>query len=220
MPAQATPAPQPAWDFFSHYANRCAAMESAIAALPAGTTSTVVLLGDSISEGHAVKAIGGLPVVNMGISGDKIDMDTTSGGVRRRVHIVAKARPAHVFVMIGVNDFWHTPPKPVEQAEKDYARMATDLKAAVPGARIHLLSTFPTGGEHARLLPQIQRLNQRVREIARMTGLDFVDMTPILAGPDGRMKPELTTDGIHLSPAGYTAWTAELERIVSAPAPR
>ena len=38
---------------------------------------------------------------------------------------------------------------------------------------------------------------------------DFLDLNRVLADADG-LKPEFTTDGIHLNGAGYGAWVALL----------
>src|SRR5688572_1345632 len=75
------------------YYERCDKMKADIAALPAGTTSTVVLLGDSITQAHPAKELAGFPVVNEGIGGDQIDNPTSGTGARTRLSIVAEARP-------------------------------------------------------------------------------------------------------------------------------
>jgi lysophospholipase L1-like esterase len=38
---------------------------------------------------------------------------------------------------------------------------------------------------------------------------------PAFAGPDGAIRPELTTDGLHLSVAGYKVWTDLLRPLLS-----
>lgn len=204
----------PAWDALAHYHNRLAQMDKDVDAALAGDEPVMVLLGDSISEGHPATTIAGHRVVNMGISGDKIAMEP-DGGVLRRIGVVARARPAHVFLMIGVNDFWHTPPKPLEAARQDYARVAAALTAAVPGARVWFLSTFPTGGEKARMMADIRPLNDHVRELAARHGATFVDMGAHLGDERGELRGELTGDGVHLTPAGYAVWTRELERLLA-----
>lgn len=204
----------PVWDALAHYHSRLAQMEKDVDATLTENRPVLVLLGDSISEGNPATVIAGHRVVNMGISGDKIAMEP-DGGVLRRIGVVARARPAHVFLMIGVNDFWHTPRKPLEAAKQDYARVAAALTAAVPGARVWFLSTFPTGGDKARMMADIRPLNDHVRALAARHGATYVDMGPHLGDECGELRGELTGDGVHLTPAGYAAWTGEMERLLS-----
>ena len=204
----------PVWDAMAHYHSRLAQMEKDVDATLTENRPVLVLLGDSISEGNPATVIAGHRVVNMGISGDKIAMEP-DGGVLRRIGVVARARPAHVFLMIGVNDFWHTPPKPLEAAKQDYARVAAALTAAVPRARVWFLSTFPTGGDKARMMADIRPLNDHVRALAARHGATYVDMGPHLGDESGELRGDFTGDGVHLTPAGYAAWTGEMERLLS-----
>jgi len=107
--AKATTAPR-VWDFFGHWRARRAKIADECASLDPTTTGVVVLLGDSITEGHPAKRIAGKRVINMGISGDQIAMDGAQGGVRNRVALLAEARPAHVFLLIGINDLGASKP--------------------------------------------------------------------------------------------------------------
>ena len=202
------------WNALTHYHARLNQIEADVDSALKDGRPRIVLLGDSISEGHPAKEIAGFRVLNMGISGDKIAMEP-DGGVLRRLEVVARAKPAHVFLMIGVNDFWHTPPKPLEAAIADYAQLAEALPRAVPGARISMLSTFPTSGEHAALNASVQELNKHVRQFAARHRGTFVDMQPLMADANGELRPELTSDGIHLSGLGYDVWTRELERVLN-----
>jgi lysophospholipase L1-like esterase len=50
-------------------------------------------------------------------------------------------------------------------------------------------------------------LNQDYRAIAEGSGAIYVDLWPAFAGSDGTIRKELTTEGLHLSVAGYKVWT-------------
>ncbi|PKO17975.1 hypothetical protein CVU37_06490 [candidate division BRC1 bacterium HGW-BRC1-1] len=202
------------WNAMAHYHNRLDQIEADVDAALQDGRPRLVLLGDSISEGHPAKEIAGFRVVNMGISGDKIAMEP-DGGVLRRLDVVARAKPAHVFLMVGVNDFWHTPPKPVADAKADYSKLAEALANALPDSKLWMLSTFPTAGNHADFNPLVKELNERVRAQAELHGTEYVDLHPVLADPKGELRTEFTSDGIHLTPQGYDAWTSEMERLLN-----
>ena len=202
------------WNAMAHYHNRLEQIEADVDAALQEVQPRLVLLGDSLSEGHPAKEIAGFRVVNMGISGDKIAMEP-DGGVLRRLDVVARAKPEHVFVMVGVNDFWHTPPKPVADAKADYSKLAEALAKALPDSKLWLLSTFPTSGEYAEFNGTINELNKWVRVLADRHGAEYVDAHPALANAKGELRAEFTGDGIHLTPEGYEAWTRELERLLN-----
>ena len=202
------------WNAMAHYHNRLEQIEADVDAALKEGCPRIVLLGDSISEVHPAKEIAGFRVVNMGISGDKIAMEP-DGGVLRRLDVVARAKPEHVFVMVGVNDFWHTPPKSVVDAKADYTKLVEALTTALPEAKLWFLSTFPTSGDHAKFNPLVKELNERVRALAELHGAEYVDMHPLLANNKGELRAEFTGDGIHLTPEGYDAWTREIERLIS-----
>jgi lysophospholipase L1-like esterase len=91
---------------------------------------------------------------------------------------------------------------------KDIAEQLGDLVPCIqekaPSASLFINSVLPRSS-HFR--DRIARLNDYYREIAERTGSTYVDVWPALAGRDGALRPEFTPDGIHLSTAGYKAWT-------------
>src|SRR5690606_27442243 len=124
------------WNAQDHFHTRVAQIRDDISKLPSETTGTIVMLGDSLTEQffrqkQMPDEINGLVVVNQGISGDQIDRPTSGTGVTHRIELVAEARPAVVFVMIGTNDFWGGKEQP-EEVIPQYTRMFQMLKAAAP----------------------------------------------------------------------------------------
>lgn len=210
---QKTTQPKPTWDFYAHYAKRVDAIKSAVAALPADTTGTIVLLGDSITEGHPAKQLNGMMVVNMGISGDKIDLPT-SAGVIRRVELLKGAHPTDVFLMIGINDFGSG--KPLAQAEADYKNLVEKIRATVPEAKLHIESLLPTSGRFAFHNKTVVDMNKFLKELADSKKLDFVDTHALYVDAKGELKADVTKDGLHLVPPAYDAWIAELQNHLAA----
>jgi len=197
------------WNFFSHYKARVQQIEKDIAALPPETTATVVLLGDSITEGFKVTELGGLRVVNMGISGDQIAMDRPDGGVRNRVHLLKQARPAHIFLLIGINDFGSS--KPLEKAKRQYEDLVKAIRETVPEARLHIQSILPTRGYFAFHNPTVKAMNSFLEDLAKRTGCDYVDVWSLMADAKGELRSDYTGDGLHLKPPAYEAWKSLLE---------
>lgn len=204
----------------AHFNKRIAEIIKEVEAIPADTTGTIVMVGDSITEGFFRKdampeRIGGLLVVNQGISGDQVDRPTSSSGVTRRVGLVKAARPAIVFVMIGVNDFWGGKEE-TDAVIPQYEKMFGMLKEAVPNAKIVLQSVLPTSKGNAYLNEKVTALNERVKDLAAENGAIYLDLHPVMEDEKGELKDEYTGDGVHLTEAAYAAWLKKLEETVSA----
>jgi len=202
------------WDFAAHYRTRVAQIEKQMARLAPTTTGTVVLLGDSITEGFNVHELGGLPVVNMGISVDQIAMPGGTGGVLDRVHLLAKARPAHIFLLIGINDFGSS--KPLDVAKRQYADLVRAIRAAAPSATLHIQSVLPTRGHYAALNPTVRAMNAYLRELAQREGVDYVDLAAVMSDDRGELREGWTADGLHLLPPAYGAWRKAIEQRLAA----
>jgi lysophospholipase L1-like esterase len=90
-----------------------------------------------------------------------------------------------------------------------------------PQAQIVLQSILPHAGDRAtgqnkdRLKAisndHIRELNQELKAIAEESGVHFLDLHPLFTDAQGNLRPELTTDGLHLSPQGYLVWRSALQ---------
>lgn len=172
-----------------------------------------VLAGDSISLWFPEEL---LPLertwLNQGISGE------TSGGLLKRLDAFADTDPETIFVMIGINDLLRGIS---EQMVLDNQRqIIRDLAAAHPDAQIVVQSILPhaaestwEGRERLLTLPnqRIRDLNRRLETIAREEGAYFLDLYPLFANAAGDLRPELSTDGLHLNAQGYQTWSIALQ---------
>lgn len=165
----------------------------------------IVFVGDSITEHFPLaEAFPGQNVINQGIGGDKI------GGVRERLDVVVKAKPATIYLMIGTNDVaWRETATSTTLAQ-DYALLLDEMKAAVPDATLIVQSVLPTGRAYAKGNARVRELNSLIQAMAKSRGLQYLDLYPHLQGPDGLLDSRYTTDGIHLTLAGYWRWLREI----------
>jgi lysophospholipase L1-like esterase len=188
---------------------------AALAANPPQNLS--VLAGDSISLWFPVDLLPPHQVwLNQGISGE------TTEGLLRRINVFAQLEPQNIFVMIGINDLLRgTSPEQVFQAHK---QLIDQLKIHHPHSRIILQSILPHGGEEStwegrdRLLKlpnlEIQRLNERLKALATNTQTNYLDLWNLFADEQGKLRPYLTTDGLHLNSNGYIVWSAALQMFI------
>ncbi len=173
-----------------------------------------ILAGDSLSLWFPTEL---LPEdknwLNQGISGE------TSAGLLKRLELFDRAQPETIFVMIGINDLIRgTSDETILDNQRQIMRY---LRKVHPKAQIVIESILPHGGEEAtwerreKLLAipnsRIRDLNQQLRAIAAKEGVKYLDLHPLFANNQGNLRPELSTDGLHLSPQGYLVWSSALQ---------
>jgi len=83
----------------------------------------------------------------------------------------------------------------------------TRLHAALPGARLYVLSVKPSPSRRA-LWPQTLVLNRALREAcARDTLLRYIDVASAMLDPNGQPRPDLFgPDSLHMNDNGYDLW--------------
>ena len=108
--------------------------------------------------------------------------------------------PRHVVVMAGTNDAVEGPIDPAELAG------LWRTICAEPKVVVTLVSPTTSDVLNAR----IAQLNSITRR--QCGGRKIINLSA-LAGKDGRIRPQYTVDGTHLSPAGNAVWQAKLRRI-------
>lgn len=168
-----------------------------------------ILAGDSLSLWFPSEML--LPDriwLNQGISGE------TSRGLLNRLDLFDQTQPEAIFVMIGIND--------LIRGVKDETILANQkmiiryLRQVHPQAKIIVQSILPHSDQKAtwegrdRLLAipnsRIRELNERLKAIAQEEDAFYLDLYPLFADAQGNLKPELSTDGLHLNPQGYLVW--------------
>jgi len=176
--------------------------------------NVAVLLGDSLSQWFPPELLPrDLEWLNQGISGEG------SVGLLRRLRIIDDTDPQWIFVMIGINDLIRGEAE--ETLVANQLEIVRSLKQSHPNSKILLQSILPHSDERSTwerrdlllAIPnsKIQKINDRLKIIAREEKIDYLDLYPLFADAQGNLKLSLTTDGLHLSPQGYQVWSVALQ---------
>ena len=180
---------------------------------PGKSENRVVFMGNSITEGwHLATMFPGKPYVNRGISGQT----TPQMLVRFRPDVVA-LKPKVVVILAGTNDIaGNTGPSTIEMIEDNIASMAEIAKAN--GIRVVLSSILPVydypwkpGLQPA---PKIIAINKWMKDYAAKHGHVYLDYHSATADSRGGMRPELASDGVHPTEAGYRVMTPLAEAAI------
>lgn len=164
---------------------------------------SVVFMGDSITDNWigADSNFFTHGLVNRGISGQ-----TTPQMLVRFRQDVIELHPRTVHIMAGTNDIAGvTGAATMETVEGNIQSMAEMARAN--GINVVLASTPPAvafpWNPDKKPAPQIVAFNNWLRSYAAENRFVYVDYYTALADADGGMKPGLSTDGVHPTPAGY-----------------
>lgn len=165
----------------------------------------IVLLGDSITAaGDWPRLLGRSDVVNAGIPGD------TTDDILARLDAVRALRPRVVLLLVGVNDLASGVPLPRIAARHEL--IVTALRAAEPSPTVVVESVLPVSEGAWNVLDndRVRALNRLLESMSSRLGVAYLDVTTAFAGSDRAIRADLTSDGVHLSQAGYDAWAREL----------
>ena len=186
----------------------------AIAAAENRPGRLTVLLGDSLSLWFPSQL---LPEdrtwLNQGISGE------TSAGLLKRLYLFDSTRPETIFLMIGVNDLIHGIDDSAILANQ--RSIIRQLRYVHPRSQIVIQSILPHSGQAAtwegrhRLLQipnsRIRKINRSIKALADDEGAFFLNLHPLFANSKGFLRPELSTDGLHLNDEGYQVWSTAIQ---------
>lgn len=58
------------------------------------------------------------------------------------------------------------------------------------------------------------KLNGQIRLVSAEFGYTYLDIATAFTGSDGRLPPEYTSDGLHISNTGYRLWRDKIQNLV------
>ena len=168
-----------------------------------------VFLGDSLTESFDLqKHFGRNDLRNRGMSGDLTDH------ILYRLEEITNARPAKVFLMIGINDVaqGYEP----DQILANISKILNEFKDKSPGTRLFVQSILPIN-RHKLFLEKsinadIYRINLRLKSNCESNQVTFLDFHADFLNNVGEMDDKFTYDGVHLSEAGYILWAELLQK--------
>ena len=169
---------------------------------------SIVLLGDSITfGGQWSQLLPGVPVVSHGYPG------YTTEQLLPVAEEIASGSPRAVFVMTGTNDVRDGRPPAWTVARLE--RLLDAIVERSPDTVVVVQSILPRAEEAS----EIVATNAAIRTSVEGRGIAYVDLHAVFDDGSGGLRPRETTDGWHLSDAGYRRWSEQLGRLVAALVP-
>jgi lysophospholipase L1-like esterase len=159
---------------------------------------TYVVVGDSLAALCPWKWSFGLnpvAVANLAVSGSDIR------GVIHQIDLAGQFRPQVILISGGLNDLISYE-APSDAIRYDFALLLRHLRKEQKS-----VVTLVPYISHANLADQITAANEVITELSLQRGIPVVDINSSLS-VDGVRRPEMTTDGIHLSALACRTWIA------------
>lgn len=166
----------------------------------------ILFVGNSITNGGEwTELFEDARVKNRGISGDICE------GLYDRLDPILKGKPSKIFLMIGINDLARGTSPDLIVAQTD--RIAEKIMRESPRTIIFLQSILPVNDcygmfeGHTRQSQIIAPLNQRLKEMAELKSITFIDLYNHFVIPGThKLDPRYSNDGLHLMGEGYMKW--------------
>ena len=171
-------------------------------------SAKIVFLGNSITYGGEWNTLLKRDSIsNQGINGDN------TLGMLHRLQYVYQLHPKLCFVMAGINDIYAD--APVEKVFDNCKKIIDTLRAnnIIPIIQSTLHVNPKWKRAEAKNL-EVKKLNTLLSEYCIVNTITFVDVNAKLS-TNGVLNDQYTTDGVHLTPAAYSAWSELIAPIIS-----
>ena len=167
--------------------------------------SAIIFLGNSLTDiGEWAEIFNNKKVINRGISGDN------TFGVLARLTDIVKAKPAKIFIMIGINDIARNTPDSI--IILNYTTIINTILKGSPTTTLIIQSILPTNNDfkefarHQNKLKHILFINEALQLFCKKNGIIYVDLFFHFKDNNGKLNKQYTNDGLHINGQGYMLW--------------
>lgn len=169
------------------------------------TKGEIIFLGNSITDGAEwAQLFNDLRMKNQGISGD------VTAGLLHRLDVVTDRNPAKIFLLIGTNDLARG--INADTVLHNIYLLADYVKQESPKTKLYVQSILPVNdgygkfAGHTKNGEKIISTNELLRTNATAHNYQYIDIHSLFVDESGKLKMELSNDGLHLMGSAYLLW--------------
>jgi lysophospholipase L1-like esterase len=173
-------------------------------------SAPILFIGDSLTEWFDLHAyFPDIKIINEGIAGD------TTYGLLERLERTIEKPAGKIFLMIGINDVFNEFNK--DDIVENLQLIIEEIQTSSEEVPLIVQSLLPVNesmlGSSGYLNKVVRYINKRLKAHCDARSLQYLDLYPDFLSGD-EMKREYTTDGGHLSPAGYALWAKKIQALL------
>jgi len=179
--------------------------------------SDAVLIGDSRVDGFRLYSGASEAdyIVRAGMSVYEVvkeKQNVSSGGTKYSVYqLLGSKQYAKVYLSIGINELGYYNPKGYADT---YEKIIDKVHQLQPDAQIYVMTLIPVNAKACEKSKQsdyinndlILQYNTALVKMAAEKDVLLVNAAEALAGEDGELLEDMTSDGVHFIKDGYVAW--------------
>mgnify|MGYP002623136385 CR=1 FL=1 len=173
----------------------------------------IIMLGNSLTDGAEWNELLRNPhVKNRGIIGDIIQ------GLYERMEPILQGKPRKIFILSGVNDVSHGVDG--DSIGRVMEKLIILIKERSPRTEIYVQSMLPfnTDVQMWKLLKDREQVvidgNRAMEEACKRQGVTWINLYPLFVDKNGKLREDLTNDGLHLLGPGYLIWRDAIQQYV------
>jgi lysophospholipase L1-like esterase len=192
---------------------------NAEAGQPREEEKRVIFYGSSsVDNWNLARDFAGVPILNRGIGGES----THQFWLRYRQDVAQLKPYGMIFFCGSLNDMWPDKRMNLDESRANIARISR--MAASRGIKVAIGAIMPVNdyipGTEQMLathpLDQMQELNRWIRALCESQGYAYIDFYTSVADSTGKLRKELTNDGMHCNSAGYAIWKPLVDDVLRA----
>jgi len=123
--------------------------------------------------------------------------------------------PKVIVIQAGTNNVGSQPggDEKIAAITAGVSRIIETGREKAPDAAIILTGIFPRSDQ--AVVSEIAAINRRLEAVARTRGVRYLEINEALASADGLLLEAMSSDGLHLSQAGYQVWADALKPVLT-----
>ena len=112
-----------------------------------------------------------------------------------------------IYILLGINEIGYN----VDTFISKYSSLIDTIAAGQPDCDIYIMGLTPvsyakSSGSDTFNMTRVNAYNEGLHQLAADKGCYYLDLVDALAGDDGYLPADVTTDGVHFSASVYQQW--------------
>lgn len=166
-----------------------------------------VFIGDSITVGHSMYS--SLPasfICKTAVNTRTMRTAVQDNGLTMAQEIMSSGPYNKYYLMFGINEISYTA---TSDFINGYRSIIDDIKSLNPDSVVYIESILPverSAEERKIYISKIREYNSALMSLAEEAGCYYLDISSVIAEPDGYLRDGAASDGVHIGKSEHDKW--------------